>query len=700
MLLFNARKSIAIIVSLGVLSFASTNAYAGAWVNVTSNLAKMTSECGNLCRITAVPGKNKVIAGVGNGGLWSTTDGGSVWIKMGGAGANTITNRTSHILFDPANADIFWECGTYHSPSIIKTTDGGATFSSMMSVYHNDDIGVDFTDPQRKVIIASGHETRQKLYKSTDGGTNFTEISANFPSDAGVASPLIVINATTYIAGAYSSYLGGNAGIYRTVNGGQSWTSINSAGPSGPALLTSWGTYFWANGAAGSILKSTDNGASWTTVSVAGATGISPVEIPGHGIATIGTGGIVISRDDGATWTRVAAALPVSSGVSGLAYNAVDTAFYIWKNDCGSTVLPDAVWKYDSTGFYVYGLDVNPVRAYNDQSTPATFTVHTGNAKGTVSSVTIDLSSLGGGSSVAMTKGTGDAYTCSFTIAAALAPGTKSITVTSISNSVQKTASTSFDVLDGAAPVIYKGIYTDTANITSVAWVGDGAGNKSTVSEISTDAIEGTNSYGFNFVVGGWWAIFGLQFTPSPLDATGFDYLQLSYKGPTGGFKFNVTLAYPDGSTTGNSSYQVTGSAGWSTVIIPLTYYTDQGFSINNIQLFNIGITGGAMTGSGTLLIDNIMLISGHLSSPVERHTAPIVQKPLLTVKSASGGHLQIQSTVAGIATIYNPSGARIETIMVKPGLTQVSRRATAAQVYLVKFVGSGLNQVSLWAKQ
>ena len=34
------------------------------WTNVTANLADMPSECGNLCLLSAVPGQDKIIAGV------------------------------------------------------------------------------------------------------------------------------------------------------------------------------------------------------------------------------------------------------------------------------------------------------------------------------------------------------------------------------------------------------------------------------------------------------------------------------------------------------------------------------------------------------------------------------------------------------------------------------------------------------------
>jgi len=43
----------------------------GNWVNVTSNLAGMASECGNMTYVSAKPNEDLVIAGVAQRGLWA-----------------------------------------------------------------------------------------------------------------------------------------------------------------------------------------------------------------------------------------------------------------------------------------------------------------------------------------------------------------------------------------------------------------------------------------------------------------------------------------------------------------------------------------------------------------------------------------------------------------------------------------------------
>src|SRR5438105_13373508 len=78
------------------------------WVDVTGNLAGMPSECGNLCLLSVVPGEDRIIAGVAKRGLWQTVDGGGKWSALGqGAGSDSIVNRPSRILYDPAHPGVF-----------------------------------------------------------------------------------------------------------------------------------------------------------------------------------------------------------------------------------------------------------------------------------------------------------------------------------------------------------------------------------------------------------------------------------------------------------------------------------------------------------------------------------------------------------------------------------------------------------------
>ena len=323
---------------------------AASWVPATGNLANMASECGNLCRIFPVPNSDKVIAGVAGAGLWVTTNGGALWTKLGGA-ASQIRNRPQQILFDPGNADVFWEAGIYTTPGVFKTTNGGRTFTPVGGISHNDGLGIDFTDPQRLTMIATGHETNRKIYKSTDAGAAFIDIGTNFPGGAKFTSGCFVINAQTYVV-ACTGWGPGLGGIWCTTDGGTNWTRVCDLTPNmgGAVLRTTKGLFFWGSAEGGRLLKGTSDGAAWSVIPAPDARPVSPIELPGGAIATLGKNGIMISAHEGATWQTVAPGLPIPTGdhvVGGLAYNAVAGAAYAWFWDCGNVVRPDAIWRCD-----------------------------------------------------------------------------------------------------------------------------------------------------------------------------------------------------------------------------------------------------------------------------------------------------------------------------------------------------------------
>ncbi len=211
----------------------------------------------------------------------------------------------------------------------------------MGTIWHNDYVSVDLTDPARQTLLAGGHEQPQTIYKSTDGGMSWTNIGTNTPVGTLVTTQPIAINAQTYVVNSHGG--GSGAGIYRTTNGGTSWQQVSTAGPDGPPLITSNGTIYWGYG--GGLLKSTNQGQTWTSVG-SGLRAVTPIHLPDGRLATLANNAIVISADEGSTWTPITPALPFNNA-AGLIYAPQRQAFFIWKWDCGNVVLPDAIQKLD-----------------------------------------------------------------------------------------------------------------------------------------------------------------------------------------------------------------------------------------------------------------------------------------------------------------------------------------------------------------
>jgi photosystem II stability/assembly factor-like uncharacterized protein len=333
---------VAIAVS-GALSIGLSPVHAAGWVNATGTLGGVATECGAVGHSFKVPNTNMVIAGVAGDGLWATTDKGVTWNKLGGSSGNAIKNRPTQMIFDPVSQGTWWECGIYTAPGVFKTTDGGATWSPLGNAWHHDGMAVDLSDPQRKTLLAGGHEQSSTLWKSTNGGSTWTNIGGSLPGGGWSSYPFI-IDAQTYLMG-----IANGGAVYKSNDGGATWSKVCSQTPSSPILKSSIGDLY-CSGPNGTILKGSGDGTTWTSISC-GAGGFAPVELPGGRIAALGNSGVLISADKGATWKTVPHPLPpaITSMLGGFLYDDVGGAFYAWHWDCSpTTVASDVMWRFDT----------------------------------------------------------------------------------------------------------------------------------------------------------------------------------------------------------------------------------------------------------------------------------------------------------------------------------------------------------------
>ena len=290
---------------------------ATVWVNATGNLGGNEWVKDGIWKLAGVPGTKDIVCSMMGLGLWSSSDGGVTWKRMGVEGKRPPNQgQAVQFVFDPANPKQFWTSGMYHY-AVWKTSDGGATFTQLGPFDHVDGIGVDLTDPERKTLLIGLHEQERSLQKSTDGGKTWVKIGDKLPENSNFSTDPVVIDSKTFITTTAGWRPGKPWAIYRTEDAGANWTKVSDFGAAGNPLVTSDGLIFYTVLWDGVLIKSADHGKTWAPVP--GPLRGLPIELPGKRLVGVKETQLYVSADGGATWAAFGETLPFKP--SGLAYS-------------------------------------------------------------------------------------------------------------------------------------------------------------------------------------------------------------------------------------------------------------------------------------------------------------------------------------------------------------------------------------------
>lgn len=175
-------------------------------------------------------------------GVWKTLDGGATWTSLG----LKDTRHISVVLTHPWNPDIVWVAAMGHAfgpnaeRGVFRSTDGGKSWSK--TLFRGDSVGaidlvLDPSDPN--VLYASMWQMVRKpwdvisggpgsgLFKSTDGGVTWTEISRNPGLPKGTLGNigLAVSRANPQLV--WAMIEADSGGLFKSTDAGATWKRVN-----------------------------------------------------------------------------------------------------------------------------------------------------------------------------------------------------------------------------------------------------------------------------------------------------------------------------------------------------------------------------------------------------------------------------------------------------------------------------------------
>jgi photosystem II stability/assembly factor-like uncharacterized protein len=196
--------------------------------------------------------KSTWFVAVGSGGLWKTTNAGTTWTPV-------FDDQPSYsigdVALDPSNPEVVW-VGTGENVSgrhvawgdgVYRSRDGGRSWEQkgLESSEHIGKILVDPRDGNVVLVAAEGPLWSQGgergVFRSTDGGESWTQVleidentgATDLEFDPG--NPDVVYAATFQRRRHIWGYLAGGpgSGIYKSTDGGESWREVSSGLPGG-----------------------------------------------------------------------------------------------------------------------------------------------------------------------------------------------------------------------------------------------------------------------------------------------------------------------------------------------------------------------------------------------------------------------------------------------------------------------------------
>ncbi|MEZ5330911.1 MAG: glycosyl hydrolase [Thermoanaerobaculia bacterium] len=175
-------------------------------------------------------------------GVYRSTDGGESWERKG----LEESERIARIIVDPTDSAVVWVCATGHlwdaneQRGVFKTTDAGESWERVLTVDEDTGCSDLSMDPQVPDIVYAGMWQFRRtpwsfssggpgsgLYKTVDGGSSWSELAKGLPD--GPKGRIAVDVAPSRPNRVYAVVEAEKTALYRSDDAGASWAEMNSS---------------------------------------------------------------------------------------------------------------------------------------------------------------------------------------------------------------------------------------------------------------------------------------------------------------------------------------------------------------------------------------------------------------------------------------------------------------------------------------
>lgn len=262
-------------------------------------------------RVNSILAKDsKLFAGTDTSGVFVSVDNGLNWAEVN----NGLDNHNVKGLGKMGTNLIAAIGNGLSTGAIYVSTNNGVTWSPSTTKYY----GFLFCLTSYNSDLYAG--SWAGVIKSSNGGNTWTTLATGLPSNASVSA--LSFNASKFYSGVISSSVGGT-GVFTSTDAGANWAGANSGlTNTNVTALGLSATHVYAGTTTGGVFVSSNNGASWTAANTGlTSTTINCIEVRGTKVFVGTSDGIFMSADNGANWSSINTGLPSGARVFSITFN-------------------------------------------------------------------------------------------------------------------------------------------------------------------------------------------------------------------------------------------------------------------------------------------------------------------------------------------------------------------------------------------